>query len=110
MPPAESQDWIPAEIDTEKPSAARIYDYLLGGGHNFKADRAIADQVLRVQPNIREIALRNRAFMRRAVRFMLDEGVRQFLDLGSGIPTVGNVHEIAQRRSAGARVVYVDAE
>jgi hypothetical protein len=110
MPPAESQGWIPAEINTETPSAARIYDYLLGGGHNFKADRAIADQVLKVQPNSREIALRNRAFLRRSVRFMLDEGVRQFLDLGSGIPTVGNVHEIAQKRSAGARVVYVDAE
>jgi hypothetical protein len=110
MSPSEAQNWIPDDVDTEIPSAARIYDYLLGGGHNFKVDRAIAERLLAVQPNVQGIALRNRAFLRRVVRFMLEQGIRQFLDLGSGIPTVGNVHEVAQRFSSDARVVYVDAE
>jgi hypothetical protein len=102
--------WVPADVDTDLPSVARIYDFLLGGGHNFAVDRAIAERLLAVQPNVRDIATRNRAFMRRAVRFMVREGISQFLDLGSGIPTVGNVHEVAQQVSPDARVVYVDYE
>ncbi|MGW4209658.1 SAM-dependent methyltransferase [Lentzea sp. NPDC004789] len=101
---------VPAGVDTGKPSAARIYDYLLGGGHNFAADRMLAEKVLQAQPNARTIARLNRAFLRRAVLFMMDHGIRQFLDLGSGIPTVGNVHEIAQKADQEARVVYVDYE
>jgi hypothetical protein len=87
-----------------------MYDYLLGGNHNFAVDRALAEQVLTAQPQVRRIALTNRAFLRRSVLFMMANGVRQFLDLGSGIPTVGNVHEIAQQTDPNSRVVYVDNE
>ncbi|WP_158852704.1 SAM-dependent methyltransferase [Saccharothrix deserti] len=103
-------DWVPVGIDTSKPSGARVYDYLLGGGHNFAADRAAGERVIMVHPQARKIAASNRAFMRRAVRFMIEQGVTRFLDLGSGIPTVGNVHEIARRVDPTARVVYVDYE
>ncbi|ONI87316.1 hypothetical protein ALI22I_23105 [Saccharothrix sp. ALI-22-I] len=106
----EGLSWVPSTIDTGLPSAARIYDYLLGGGHNFAADRELAEKFLLAQPNARTIARLNRAFLRRAVLHLADAGVRQFLDLGSGIPTVGNVHEIAQRAAPESRVVYVDFE
>ncbi|HEV3360824.1 MAG TPA: SAM-dependent methyltransferase [Pseudonocardiaceae bacterium] len=99
---------MPSDIDVGVPSAARVYDYLLGGAHNFDADRMVGEKVLAVQPNGRQIASSNRAFMSRAVRFMVARGIRQFLDLGSGIPTVGNVHEIAQHAGPLCRVVYVD--
>ena len=104
----EQLDWVPAHVDMDQPSVARIYDYLLGGGHNFAADRDVVDKLLAVQPNMRGIARANRDFMRRAVSFMVEQGVRQFLDLGSGIPTVGHVHEIVQRVAPETRVVYVD--
>jgi hypothetical protein len=103
-------NWVPIGIDTGLPSAARIYDYLLGGGHNFAVDRELAEQFLRAQPNARAIARHNRSFLRRAVLFLIGQGIRQFVDLGSGIPTVGNVHEIARRAAPEARVVYVDFE
>jgi hypothetical protein len=103
-------EWVPSHVDIEVPSAARIYDYLLGGAHNFEADRSVAKRVLRVQPNGRNIARLNREFLRRAVLYMVDNGIRQFLDVGSGIPTVGNVHEVAQRAHPDCRVVYVDYE
>jgi hypothetical protein len=102
--------WVPAEVDLHQPSVARIYDFLLGGAHNFEVDRDIATKLLAVQPNVRDIARRNRAFLQRVVRFLVESGVRQFLDLGSGIPTVGNVHEVAQQAAPGTRVVYVDYE
>ncbi|MEU3647094.1 SAM-dependent methyltransferase [Lentzea sp. NPDC034063] len=107
---SERVSWVPEGVDTGRPSAARLYDYLLGGGHNFAADRALAEKFLRAQPNARTIARLNRAFLRRAVLLMIDEGIRQFLDLGSGIPTVGNVHEIARKADPEAHVVYVDFE
>jgi SAM-dependent methyltransferase len=100
--------WVPAHVDSNVPSAARVYDYLLGGGHNFAVDRAVGERVLRAQPNGRQIAASNRAFLRRAVMYMVAQGITQFLDLGSGIPTVGNVHEVAQRTNPACRVVYVD--
>ena len=81
---------------------------MLGGSHHVRADREIAEQLLAVAPEIGPTALANRHFMRRALRFLLDSGIRQFLDLGSGIPTAGNVHEIAQRADPESRVVYVD--
>jgi SAM-dependent methyltransferase len=87
-----------------------MYDYLLGGSHNFAVDREFLEKVLEIQPNAKRWAIMNRAFMRRAVLYMLEQGIRQFLDLGSGIPTVGNVHEIAQKVDPTARVVYVDNE
>ncbi|MFD0200628.1 MULTISPECIES: SAM-dependent methyltransferase [Saccharothrix] len=103
-------DWVPAGIDIERPSAARVYDYLLGGGHNFAGDRVVGDLIATRLPHARDIARSNRAFLRRAVGFMVAGGVTRFLDLGSGIPTVGNVHEIAQRAEPASRVVYVDYE
>lgn len=87
-----------------------MYDYVLGGGHNLEADRVLVDRMLAVQPEIRRFAIMNRSFLRRAVLYMIDNGVRQFLDLGSGIPTVGNVHEIAQDAASECRIVYVDIE
>lgn len=100
--------WVPAELDVEIPSAARVYDYLLGGGHNFPADRKVAEKLLEVHPACGQIAGSNRAFLRRAILHMVECGITQFLDLGSGIPTVGNVHEVAQQADSSCRVVYVD--
>ncbi|MET8846298.1 SAM-dependent methyltransferase [Amycolatopsis sp. NPDC004625] len=110
MSDEETADWIPPGADLSRPSAARIYDYLLGGAHNLAPDRDVARKLEAIQPHVAGVARRNRAFLRRVVRFMLDQGVRQFLDLGSGIPTVGNVHEVAQGVDPEAKVVYVDYE
>ena len=107
---SQQTNWVPTSVDLEKASAARMYDYVLGGNHNFAVDRALAEDLLKVQPEVKRFVIMNRAFMRRAVLFLLDRGVRQFLDLGSGIPTVGNVHEIAQQVDPTAKVVYVDNE
>nr|WP_218617563.1 SAM-dependent methyltransferase [Cryptosporangium aurantiacum] len=96
------------DVEPERPSAARVYDYYLGGSHNFAVDRAMAEQAIRILPELPANMRANRAFLRRAVRYMISQGVRQFLDLGSGIPTVGNVHEVALREAPDARVVYVD--
>ena len=90
----ERPSWAPADVDLDQPSVARVYDYYLGGSHNFAADRAFAEQILKVMPVVAALARSNRAFLRRAVTMLADQGVRQFLDLGSGIPTVGNVHEL----------------
>jgi len=108
--PAERPSWAPQHIDLEKPNAARVYDYLLGGGCNFEQDRTFAKQFLQIVPNVDRSFRANRAFLRRAVRFCVDAGIRQFLDIGSGIPTVGNVHEIAQGMAPECKVVYVDNE
>jgi S-adenosyl methyltransferase len=99
---------LPPDIDTEVFSVARLYDFLLGGHHNFAADRALGRELLATEPNGSEILLENRRFLARALRFMLDQGIRQFLDLGSGIPTQSYVHEVAHRTHPEARVVYVD--
>ncbi|GAA2597554.1 SAM-dependent methyltransferase [Winogradskya consettensis] len=95
---------------SSRPSSARIYDALLGGNHNFAADREAAQGLLTIFPLAGDMARANRAFLSRVVHYLLDRGVHQFLDIGSGIPTVGNVHEIAQRRIPDARVVYVDID
>ena len=89
----------------ETPSPARMYDYYLGGYHNFPADRAAAEKVIALYPEVPLVAQANRAFLRRAVNFLVAQGVTQFLDLGSGIPTAGNVHEVAQQAHSDARVV-----
>ena len=103
-----ADDWT-TTINTGAPNPARIYDYFLGGKDNFPADRQVADQVLAIAPVAREVVEDNRAFLRRAVRVLTREaGIRQFIDLGSGLPTQGNVHEIAQAIAPDARVVYVD--
>lgn len=98
------------DVDTSRPSVARMYDYFLGGFHNFEVDRQAAEFVLQVAPQARIAAVANRTFLQRAVRFMVAQGIEQFLDLGSGIPTVGNVHEVAQAINPEARVVYVDID
>src|SRR5262245_14150782 len=98
------------DLDTTTPNPARMYDYLLGGAANFKADREAVAEVLRTNPTGRQQTQANRAFLRRIVRYLVGQGVRQFLDLGAGVPTVGPVHEIAQQSAPDARVVYVDSE
>ncbi|MCK2236440.1 MULTISPECIES: SAM-dependent methyltransferase [unclassified Crossiella] len=105
-----TQDWVPAGVDITTPSIARVYDYVLGGSHNFAVDRATAETLQRIAPSLRRVARLNRAFMARAVRHLMAQGIRQFLDIGSGIPTVGNVHEIAQRIDPACRVVYLDRD
>jgi hypothetical protein len=102
-----ADDWT-TRINTGVPNPARIYDYLLGGKDNFPADREIAEQMLAIAPVAREVVEDNREFLRRAVEVLADAGTRQFIDLGSGLPTQGNVHEIAQAAAPGSRVVYVD--
>jgi hypothetical protein len=106
----ERPTWAPEGVSLDQPSPARIYDYLLGGSHNSAADREVARRVLEAMPDAVAATRANRAFLYRAVRFVVDAGVRQFLDLGSGIPTAGNVHEVAQRATPDARVVYVDVD
>jgi SAM-dependent methyltransferase len=106
----ERPDWVPADVDVEAPSAARVYDYFLGGAHNFAIDRALAGEIARMTPNVGDTMRAGRDFLRRAVRYLIGAGIRQFLDIGSGIPTVGNVHEIAQHIAPEARIVYVDID
>lgn len=98
------------DVDVTTPNPARMYDYFLGGSHNFAADREAAERAIALMPDAVPIARANRQFLRRAVEFCRAEGLDQFLDLGSGIPTVGNVHEVARRTGADARVAYVDVE
>jgi len=87
-----------------------MYDYFLGGYHNFEIDRKAADAAIAIYPDFALVMRANRAFLRRAVEYLVAQGVDQFLDIGSGIPTVGNVHEVAQRANPAARVVYVDID
>ncbi|WP_433179849.1 SAM-dependent methyltransferase [Actinoallomurus sp. CA-150999] len=97
------------DLRTDRPTPARMYDYYLGGKDNFAVDRDAAEQVLTAAPEVRVLARENRAFLGRAVRFLAGEaGIRQFIDVGTGLPTQGNVHEVAQAVAPGSRVVYVD--
>jgi hypothetical protein len=102
------QAWVPGEVDPTRPSVARVYDFYLGGSHNFASDREFGRQALQAMPNLTALVLEYRTFLRRVVQHLCARGIDQFLDLGSGIPTVGNVHEIAQAAIPHARVVYVD--
>jgi SAM-dependent methyltransferase len=102
--------WVPSDVDTTRPNPARVYDYLIGGANNFEADRKLAKDLIATDPNVAYMTIENRAFLRRAVGFLAKAGIDQFLDLGSGIPTVGHTHEVAQRINPLARVVYVDME
>ena len=100
---------IPLSIDVGTPNAARMYDYYLGGDNNFPADREAAEKVLRAAPWLRATALENRAFLARAVGYLAGEaGVGQFVDIGTGLPPRGNVHQVAQRAAPDARIAYVD--
>jgi len=98
----------PRGVDISVPNVARMYDFYLGGKDNYASDREAARQVLRIAPFTPALAWQNRAFMARAVRYLAGAGVTQFLDIGTGLPTQRNVHEIAQDSAPGARVVYVD--
>jgi SAM-dependent methyltransferase len=106
----ERPPWAPPSIDIEQPSAARMYDYYLGGTHNFAADREAAEAIIAAIPDVADGCRANRAFLQRVVRELAEAGVHQFIDIGSGIPTVGNVHEVAQKAVPDARVVYVDTD
>ncbi len=97
-----------ARIDTSVPHPARVYDYWLGGKDNFEADRKVAEAAIAATPGVVEGARDNRAFLGRAVRYIAEQGIDQFLDIGTGIPTAGNTHEVAQAVNPAARVVYVD--
>lgn len=103
-------DWAPEDIDITRPSVARVYDYALGGSHNFAADRAFAEQLFAAMPEAPRLARDNRVFLRRVVQHLCAAGVDQFLDLGSGIPTVGAVHEVAHAANPAVRITYVDHE
>ena len=103
-------DWVPPGVDTKRANPARVYDYWLGGTHNFLADQDAGRAVAALDPNVRVSVRANRAFLGRAVRFLAAAGISQFLDIGSGIPTEGNVHEIAQLVAPGSRVAYVDID
>ncbi|MFC4534457.1 SAM-dependent methyltransferase [Sphaerisporangium dianthi] len=99
----------PPEIDITKPSIARVYDFFLDGKDNFAVDREIGEMTLRIVPDAKEAGRASRRFLQRVVHHLAaEEGIRQFIDLGSGLPTQGNVHEVAQRVDPSARVVYVD--
>jgi S-adenosyl methyltransferase len=100
--------WLPPEVPLDRPSAARMYDYLLGGHHNFAIDRSAAEAAMAIYPDFPLIMQANRMFLRRAVHFLIEQGIDQFLDIGSGIPTAGNVHQVAHHANPSARVVYVD--
>ncbi|MFJ3146622.1 SAM-dependent methyltransferase [Streptomyces halstedii] len=100
--------WAPQGIDISVPSVSRMYDFYLGGSHNFEVDREAARKAMEFLPGLPKIMQANRAFMRRAVNYAVTSGVTQFLDIGSGIPTFGNVHEVAQAADPRARIVYVD--
>jgi hypothetical protein len=98
-----------SQVDVSRPHSARMYDYYLGGKNHFAADRELAEKVLASMPSVRTAARENRAFLGRAVRFLAAEaGIRQFLDIGTGLPTSNNVHEVAQSVEPSARVVYAD--
>ncbi|MFG1698599.1 SAM-dependent methyltransferase [Nonomuraea sp. NPDC049309] len=97
-------------FDPNTPSVARLYDYYLGGKDNFPADREAAERILKVAPELRAAARANRAFLGRAVRHLAEAGITQFLDIGTGLPTQGNVHEVAKKVVPDAKVVYVDRD
>ncbi|HEX4830876.1 MAG TPA: SAM-dependent methyltransferase [Trebonia sp.] len=101
---------VPVGIDTSLPNIARVYDFLIGGKDNFEVDRTEAERLLEVSPRLARLARDNRAFLGRAVQYVAAQGVRQFIDLGAGLPTGTSTHQSAQAVQPGARVVYVDRD
>ncbi len=99
---------IPAGVDPARPAPARIYDYLLSGENNFQSDRDAAKRIMALVPEIKDCAWANRGFHQRAARWIAGRGVRQFIDVGSGLPTVGNTHDVVRSVDTSCRVVYVD--
>jgi hypothetical protein len=101
---------VPKGVDPTVPSPARLYDYYLGGNLNYEVDRAAGEQLRANYPEITQAAWGNRGFHQRAARFIVDAGVRQFIDIGSGLPTIGNTHDIVQQKDPSIHVVYVDQD
>ncbi|ACU71398.1 protein of unknown function DUF574 [Catenulispora acidiphila DSM 44928] len=101
-------EWAPAAIDLDQPSSARVWDYFLGGSHNFEVDRRVAEQAIAFKPDMPDLARQVRMFLQRAVRTAAAAGIDQYIDIGAGVPTMGPVHEIARETVPHARVVYVD--
>jgi len=101
-------DDLQSKFNPAVPNVARAYDFILGGKDNFAADRELADQIMKLIPNSAESCLRNREFLGRVVAHLANSGITQFLDIGSGLPTQSNVHEVAQKVAPDARIVYVD--
>ena len=99
---------VPPGVDTSIPTPARIYDYMLRGHHYFERDQQAAEQILAVVPEVRDAAWSNRGFHQRAAKYIAEQGVSQFIDIGSGLPTVGNTHEVVQKVVPGVTVIYVD--
>lgn len=110
MSESDSDGIPPSNVNLDRPSVARIYDYVLGGTANWAIDRVFAQQAMAKIPRIREMALANRQFLNRAVSVLCRRGIRQFLDIGAGVPTVGNTHQVADQIAPDSRVVYVDNE
>ncbi|HUR08710.1 MAG TPA: SAM-dependent methyltransferase [Nonomuraea sp.] len=107
--PSQTDPALPSKIDATKPHQARVWNYWLGGKDNYPVDREHAEQLRQIYPGMEDIARHARAFLGRAVRYLSEEaGIRQFLDIGTGLPTVDNTHEVAQRVDPASRVVYVD--
>ena len=104
----ETGGWVPRDIDRVTPNVARMYDFYLGGKDNYEVDREAAARILEYAPFTPKLAAANRSFLRRATRYLVEAGIRQFLDIGTGLPTRNNVHEVAQRSAPDARVVYLD--
>ncbi len=106
---ASEGEWAPSGVDASRPSIARVYDYLLGGKDNFAADRAVGDKIITALPDVCLGVRAQRMVLRRAIRYLVgDAGIRQLIDIGSGLPTAGNVHEVAREIAPETRVVYVD--
>lgn len=101
---------VPAGVDTSVPTAARIYDYMLRGHNYFEADERACQRLIAAVPDSRDIATANRGFHQRSAKWIAQRGIRQFVDIGSGLPTVGNTHEVVQQVSSDAHVVYVDRD
>ncbi len=101
---------VPPGVDITRPSPARMYDYYLGGTHNFPVDREAAERIRKVMPDLADAAFANRGFHQRAAIWMAEQGIRQFLDLGAGLPTRGNTHQAVAKVTGDARVVYVDID
>ena len=99
---------VPPGVDTSIPTPARIYDYMLKGHHYFDRDQQAAEQILAAVPEVRDAAWSNRGFHQRAAKYIAEHGVRQFIDIGSGLPTVGNTHEVVQKIVPDVTVIYVD--
>ncbi len=104
----DDSDWIPPDIDTDRASPARMYDFALGGKDNFAVDRRAVERVAELVPDFRAVAIANRGFLVRAVGALCEAGIDQFIDVGTGLPTSPNVHEIAHTLRPGSKVVYVD--